>query len=235
MNQQQKTIWGTTQCPTPIYFTCKNTNRIIKKGCGSWYCPVCAKAKTLKLRKRAINAALSVSIESGFARFLTLTLPTDYWNYDIKGDWNNLRTLLAREGYLKHYFWVLEFQDRGARHLHIAIWGRYIPWQVIKKHWKGAIHIEKRENTPIKYLMKYLGDYEKQSFFDKGERRYSSDRGFFPSRLRKIAISSWIVTGAWSEDYNDVAACYDQQINDIEQFKAKFKPVNIHPEYQKQL
>lgn len=209
-NAEQKTLWGTTQCPTPIYFTNLKTHRIIKKGCGDWHCPVCAKSKTLRLRSLATKAAQCVGIEAGFARFLTLTLPNEYWKYDIKSDWNNLRTILTRKGYLKHYFWVQEFQERGARHLHIVIWGRYIPWQTIKKYWVGSVDIQQRQGSPIRYLMKYLGDSEKQELFDKGERRYSSDRGFFPSRLRVVASSSWIITGSWSEEYRDVVMCYDQ-------------------------
>lgn len=225
----QLTIWGNNDCPNPVYFVNKKSHKINKGDCGSWHCSVCTRKKARKVQRRAIRAAIRIP---GFVRFLTLTCKTDE---NIMEDWNNLLTQLRKQEYIDQYFWVKEFQVRGTRHLHIIFWGKFIPWTTIKKYWEGNIKIEKGNRKTLHYLVKYLGDVEKQELFDKGERRYSSSRGFFEQVAKKIPTYEWEIYGSWMEGYKDIVIAYEQQNNDIETYKSKFIIQDYHPEYQKHL
>lgn len=226
---EQVNIWGYRSCPTPVYFTNKKSHKIIKRGCGSWDCPVCAKKKSSKIQRKAIQAGQK---QAGFIRFLTLTVKSDE---NIMGDWNNLLTQLRKQKYIDSFFWVKEFQERGERHLHIIFWGKFIPWQNIKKYWDGNIKINKGRGSPLRYIVKYLGDSEKQELFNKGERRYSASDGFFEHLEKKTPTYEWELVGSWSEEYKDVAFAYDQQNNDIEIYKSKFECKDYNPEFQKRI
>ncbi len=186
-------------CPHPTFFIHKSTGKRIAVRCGSWDCPVCLKWKAWKLKKRIDKAIVGKDV-----RHLTLTIPDN--TYPITEMFNNLRTQLGKRGKCKAYFWVKEFQERGVRHLHV-IFFEYIHYTEIKTYWEGNIKI-KRVRGSAGYLTKYLAKMEAQELFMKGERRYSSSRGFFEQLIKKESTGEWECIGHW--DYVNYPSLFDK-------------------------
>lgn len=237
-NTEQLNLNLRKECPTPVYFV-NSDHKIIKKGCGNWRCSVCAKTKASRTQYRAIQGASRIS---GFVRMLTLTLIDSSYEKTMMKDWNNLLTQLKKQGYVTHFFWVKEFQERGVRHLHVIFWGRFTPWEIIKKYWSGSIDIRQiRGRGAHRYVMKYLGDSEKQRLFNKNERRYGYSQGFMEAAHKAKSAecennkSSWYIIGYWQIGYSDIAFAYEQQNNDIQLYKSKWINKDNHPEYQRHL
>lgn len=170
------------KCPTPSMFNHPGTNRWVVVPCNQWKCPVCCKRKAWKLKKRIDRAIKQLTV-----RHLTLTIPDN--TYDITGSFNNLRTQLRKRGKCKVYFWTKEFQERGVRHLHVLLF-EYIHYTEIKTYWEGNIKIKLVKGN-ASYLTKYLTKVEEQRLFDKGERRYSSSRGFLEAIPEPDKESGW--------------------------------------------
>lgn len=193
--------------------------------------------------------ALNHEINFGFARMLTLNLKTEHES-TMMDDLNNLLTQLRKQGYINTYFWVKEFtpasheyvdkkgrkrmSEGNKRHIHLIWFGRYIHWSVIQQYWSHGSNLELVNKSPIRYLIKYLGDSQVQELFEKNERRYSSSRNFFPQKEIKPP-QRWVIFGSWMEGYHDISISYDQQENDIELYRSKYKIADYHPEYQKVL
>jgi len=170
-------------CPNPNVFVSKDTHRAIAVPCNLWKCPVCAKRKAWKLKKRIDRA-----IHQRDVRHLILTIPDN--SYNITDMFNNLRTQLRERGKCKSYFWVKEFQERGVRHLHVILF-EYIHYTEIKTYWEGNIKIKLVKGS-ASYLTKYLSKTESQELFEKGERRYSSSRNFFEKLIKFPSTEEWV-------------------------------------------
>jgi len=115
--------------------------------------------------------------------FLTLTQQSDDAT-PIMAAWNRFRAIMRKRGYLLRYFLVREYTRAGKAHLHVLVEG-YWPWIQTSGMWMLATggaskitNIKRIHNAGgavgyvVKYLTKSLG-----SFYQKGERRYTSSRG----------------------------------------------------------
>lgn len=252
MTIQQTTIFSkkpVLQCPKPTYFINSVTHKIVSVPCGDWHCSVCAKKKASKIQRKATKQAIKHEINYGFARMLTLNLRTED-EKTMMEDLNNLLTQIRKQGYINTYFWVKEFtppsheyidkkgrkriSEGEKRHIHLIWFGRYIHWTTINQYWAHGSNLELVNKSPIRYLIKYLGDSQVQNLFDKNERRYSSSRNFFDKKPDKLP-GQWDIYGSWMEGYYDISRSYLQQEDDIEEYKSKFKVPDYHPEYQKSL
>ncbi len=107
--------------------------------CKSYRCNRCRNPKLKKVRARIAE----IATEHKLQRMATLTLDSlripkrERTDRYIRECWRKMRVLLAREfkGSLA-FVGVLEFQKRGAAHLHLLI-GRYIPQAWLSRAWQS--------------------------------------------------------------------------------------------------
>jgi len=168
----------TTPCPTPVGQALNaSTAKRIEIPCGKWTCPECGPAKVSRLKVRYGMGDLQPTV------FLTLTQQSDDAT-PIMAAWNRFRAIMRKRGYLLRYFLVREYTRAGKAHLHVLVEG-YWPWIQTSGMWMLATggaskitNIKRIHNAGgavgyvVKYLTKSLG-----SFYQKGERRYTSSRG----------------------------------------------------------
>lgn len=165
-------------------------------GCKSWTCPVCSIKRALKVKYelRDIIQLNKLSV------FLTLTLdpkkiPEEYKNNThkyITKIFNHFLTILRRSSLNKgkeklKYVWVIEFQKNGNAHMHI-LFNKFLPIKEIRKLWvhtgggrmmkvEAVKTLEGISNYISDYIIKGIkGDYEKQSGFMHGQKRYAVSR-----------------------------------------------------------
>lgn len=79
--------------------------------------------KTLSLKSRSNLAFLITETNIKFQSMLTLSYPKTFplSGKTVKSHWNRLRINLQRWFENLSYVWVLEFQKRGAPHLHVLL------------------------------------------------------------------------------------------------------------------
>lgn len=178
------------RCPSPVFFYHPSSGKSVAVGCMRWKCPVCAPKLAWRLKLRLDEA---VKFLGKRVRHLILTIPDN--TYDITGMFNNLRTQLRKKkngGVMKEYFWTKEFQSRGVRHLHVLVFS-YINIRKIEQYWDGFARIKDFRGHPS-YLTKYLAfpDEATNTMFVKGERRYSSSRGFLSTFIKSPSSGEWV-------------------------------------------
>lgn len=127
-----------------------------------------------KSRQRLAFVANNTPIE--FTALLTLTYPRTFPNdgLDVKRNLNNFLTVLRRQVSVVHYLWFLEFQKRGAPHIHILIRGLRVSkhtqqwcsetWYRIcatgdDKHLRAGTRLERirKRDGARRYVVKYAG------------------------------------------------------------------------------
>jgi hypothetical protein len=124
-------------------------------------------------RRRLLHAARNTS---GLETMLTLTYPGEYPTdgRKVKRDWAAMRKWLIRRGV--GGFWFLEFQERGAPHLHAFLTGR-VPYKEIAAAWyrivgsgdpahlKAGTRIQpiERKHCVAAYAAKYASKMEQKT------------------------------------------------------------------------
>jgi hypothetical protein len=94
-----------------------------------------------KSRKRLIEKLARLDLQGALPLFVTLTYPQEY--PDARRAKDNLRAYLQRLQRLypgMSVVWRLEFQERGAPHFHLLIFGvPRIPKEEVQRHWGEVI------------------------------------------------------------------------------------------------
>jgi hypothetical protein len=117
---------------------------------------------------------------------------------DLRVCWNRMRTKLVRQGKLREYALVVELQQRGALHVHVACTGDYIQWQTLRgmardAGWGCEAHIaEVKSATDVaQYSVKAA------SYSTKAVQSAQALRAKGAKRVRPIRSSAnWLPGGA---------------------------------------
>jgi hypothetical protein len=153
-------------------------------------------------RLAVLRRALRCCNERGKAfasthRIILITLtyrPGEAWDaLDVQDYMRKMRQLFGRHQAVMRYFWVLEMQQRGAPHYHIALWvprGLFVPApdeyhaagrRVYAPMWsKGSSNV-----TSIRHPAAYLGKYLSKIKSKLGEAVK------YPERARIYGVGGW--------------------------------------------
>lgn len=192
-------------CSSPSFFVHTETGKIAKIPCNRWQCDHCSYVKARRLEK-VLNTALvqQVREHKGLIRVMTLTLKEDLGGKYITQEFNRFMSGLKKHGYKLTYFWAKEFQERGARHLHVIVF-KFIPQHLIQSLWKvGWASIKRGSRGAAKYLTKYLSKGAGDERYLKNERRYCCSRGFLaPQKKRSVSDEPSVWTFYTHEQFEE--------------------------------
>jgi hypothetical protein len=141
-----------------------------------------------KSRNRLIQKFARLSKQKGKSVFLTLTYPRDYPNPQAsKTHLDTFLKRLARQFPLTSGFWRLEFQERGAPHFHLILFGLpFVDKSTIQQMWGEIIGHEKPFtrielirgwHKLMSYVSKYVAKEGVGTYIPAGDRA-EGDSGF---------------------------------------------------------
>jgi hypothetical protein len=136
-----------------------------------------------------------------FSKMLTLTYPSEYPGdgVKVKRDLSTIRKWLSRRGV--RGLWVLEFQERGAPHLHIFVTGGWIDMSAVSvawyrivgsndpKHLLAGTQIKRWSGSAARYVSKWYGAKQAQKIVPEGFENVGRFWGTF-GRVRPIRLAT---------------------------------------------
>lgn len=156
-----------------------------------------------------------------YSKFLTLTYAENMQDLErFYYDWKIFTTAMRRKGHDLKYLYVLEYQERGAIHAHVVLFGdKFIPWQDITDNWRhGIINIHKIRDIGNlgAYVCKYL---TKNTLAEYNSKSYHCSRGLNRPVERKITLdeeeTANFLSGLLSKGHMVYSNEYDVVFNDI--------------------
>lgn len=197
-------------CPTPVVLVDRLPGPspcVLLVRCKRRRCPACGPSYWLPLTKAKLLSGLPRA-DGVAAVGVTLTAPgdpldIDEWNQRSGACWNRLRLALRRRYPSAEFYRVIEFQQRGAIHLHVIVRGvKFIPHGMLKGlavaagfgpvcwltpyHQRGAI---------VRYLSKYL--LKDTDLVPGGFRVFSESRGWRLDWNRPVVFENSPGPGRW--------------------------------------
>lgn len=168
-----------------------------------------------------------------YSKFLTLTYSENMQDLEqFYYDWKMFTQGMRRKGHDLKYLYVLEYQERGAIHAHVLIFGdRFIPWQDITDSWgKGIIDIHKIRDIGNlgAYVCKYL---TKDTLAEYNSKSFHTSRGLKRPIERKITLdeeeTATFLSGLLSKGQIVYSNEYDVTYNDIVANKVNYCQMKI--------
>lgn len=125
-----------------------------------------------------------------YPKFVTFTYKENMQDYEqFKYDWKLFVKRMSRKGIKIRYLYVLEYQQRGAIHIHAVIFNdEYISQDLLAQAWgKGFVSIEKIDHVRNlgAYVCKYL---QKESMQEYGSYAYHVSRGLKKPEKSRIDV-----------------------------------------------
>jgi len=176
--------------------------------------PARGSIKQLSYKSRRRLAFTALNANADFTTMLTLTYPAVYpgTGKTVKRHLNAFLTALRRVFNPVKYLWFLEFQKRGAPHVHILIdheiiemepcriWASQTWYSIVdsqdKKHlgaginWRRVTHKNGAAHYAVKYSMKPYQKWVPAGFQDVG-RFWGTSRGVKPVKIGTLDIVGW--------------------------------------------
>lgn len=129
-------------CPNTYGFYLVNLDEdtAFPMACKGWGCPVCSRRRARAARLLFERGMVAAVRRNERLRFMTLTddAPGTMTVPELGRCWNRLRGKLVRKGLLRDYAMVVEFQQRGALHIHAVCTGEFIPQRKLASWAKDA-------------------------------------------------------------------------------------------------